>query len=126
MSRRLIVATFAVCALLLGGCGGSVISAPVQVPTPTSSDLPVMGDTAYPVPKVTVDLLFSDGATDLLNAFDTNQQDVKVQICADVAQVLSGLSDEEMQTRASEMDDYSWSTLQDLVSDCNSITEGLS
>jgi len=85
-----------------------------------------MGDTAYPVPKVTVDLLFSDGATDLLNAFDTNQQDVKVQICADVAQVLSGLSDEEMQTRASEMDDYSWSTLQDLVSDCNSITEGLS
>ncbi|MCI2193698.1 MAG: hypothetical protein LKK46_06150 [Ancrocorticia sp.] len=125
MLRRFSVSIFAVCALLLSACGNTASSSAAQAPTPTSSDLPVIGNTAYPVPEVTVDVLFSDGATDLLNAFDTNQQDIKVQICADVAQVLSGLSDEELQLRANSMDDYSWSTLQDLVADCNSIAEGL-
>lgn len=120
MSHRIPIAAFAAVVVLLTGCTDSQSTTPD--PTDTSTYLPVIGDSTYPVPKITEDVLFSDdGAVAVLNAFDTNQQDAKLQICADTAAVLSKMTDSEMQTRANQMSDYSWSTLQDLVSDCNTI-----
>jgi len=102
------------------------ISPKNDAPLPTSpADREPIGETQYRKPLITKESLFSDQVSDILNAFDTNGRQVKLEICHETSKILSSLSEAELTSLAFTMSDYAWSTLEDLARDCNSIAGNL-
>ena len=135
---RVIAVGLLIVVAALSGCSGesskAVTATATSSPTETASPTP----TAAHVPKVTLDspakppaqdgtvsitksTIFSSGVVDILNAFDLGNSTTQLTICRDVSAVLDGMTDSQMSSQASAMKDYDYSTLTDLVAECNAL-----
>jgi len=90
--------------------------------SPSTTSVPAPVDSGSTL-EITESVLFSDRAVDVLNAFDLSDRIGKLEICRDTSEVLARLTSEELHLKTATMSDYSFSTLQSLATDCNSLIQ---
>lgn len=96
--------------------------------TPTAKHAPkvTQDPPAEPAAKdsgvlITQNTIFGSGVVDILNTYDLGDSTTQLTVCRDVSAVLDGMTTTEMSRKMATMEDYDYSTLTDLVAECNAL-----